>query len=298
MVARDTWWVWATFDRWLTTIAGVGSAALFGGFLAWFLGWSIAVGVLLRNVASPAERADLAVVSGRLMPAVGTLFALLTAFVITNQWNRSRDAEHVIEAEADASIRLALASGSKNLPGAGLRGRHLVYLRSVLDDEWATLASDDAGRPETVARLMDLQRDVRDLACLPEVSDAVASELALSATEVATTRRDRLSLAGHGLPAPLFLLALVAGVVLCVSSVALGVNLDSWVAAIVGGLVVTVALDLALVVAISDPFRGSMRVLPGPLSAVCAAVEGGQFGDREMGTAADREREGEGDGGE
>lgn len=286
MVARETWWVWATFERWLGAIAGIGSAALFGGFLAWFLGWSIAMGVLLRTVASPSEQADMAIVSGRLMPAVGTLFALLTAFVITNQWNRSRDAEHVIEAEADASIRLALASGSRNLPGAGLRGHHLVYLRSVLEEEWATLASDDAGRPETVARLMDVQREVRDLACGPEVSGAVASELALSATEVATTRRDRLSLAGHGLPAPLFLLALVAGVVLCISAVALAVNLDSWVAAIVGGLVVTVALDLALVVAISDPFRGSMRVLPHPLTAVCEAIQRGQFGDVAAATAS------------
>jgi hypothetical protein len=50
----------------------------------------------------------------------------------------------------------------------------------------------------------------------------------------------------------------------------------------VGGLVVTVALDLALVVAISDPFRGSMRVVPRPLRAVCAALDEGQFGAWEI----------------
>lgn len=184
----------------------------------------------------------------------------------------------MIGAEADASVRLALASGARGLPGTSIRGAQVAYLRSVLDQEWATLAADDRGHPGTVGMLMDLQREVRDLASGPGVSDAVASELASSATEVATGGRDRLNLAGHGLPAPLFLLALVAGVVVCVGAVSLAVNLDSWVAAIVGGLVVTVALDLALVVAISDPFRGSMRVLPRPLSAVLEALETDQFG--------------------
>lgn len=58
---------------------------LFGGFLVWFIAWSVGIGVLLRSVTSRLEQQDLAVVAGRLMPAIGTLFALLTAFVITNQ---------------------------------------------------------------------------------------------------------------------------------------------------------------------------------------------------------------------
>ncbi len=252
---------------------------LFLGFLVWFLGWSIGVGRLLQAVTTTAEQEDLAEVAGRLMPAVGTLFALLTTFVITNQWNRSRDAERVIGAEADASVRLALASGARGLEGGPIRGRQVTYLHSVLDHEWPTLARDDRGQPQTVVALMDLQREVRDHACGPEVSDAVVSELANAAAEVATGRRDRLNLAGHGLPAPLFLLALVSGVVVCIEAVSLAVHLKSWVAVMVGGLVVTVALDLALVVAISDPFRGSMRVLPRPLRAVLDSLEADQFGE-------------------
>ncbi len=259
-------------------MAGAGSAPVFAGFLIWFIGWSVAVGILLRTLTTTEEQEDLAIVAGRLMPAIGTLFALLTAFVITNQWNRSRDAEHIIGAEADASVRLALASGARGFQGETIRGRQLAYLDSVLRHEWSTLAHDHRGHPPTVDKLMDLQREVRDLACQPEVSEAVSAELASAATEVATGRRDRLNLAGHGLPAPLFLLSFVSGVVVCLGAVSLAVNLDSWVAAIVGGLVVTVALDLALVVAISDPFRGSMRVVPRPLRAAHSSLENGQFG--------------------
>ena len=102
---------------------------------------------------------------------------------------------------------------------------------------------------------------------------------ALSAAEgVAVSRRDRLNLSGHGLPAPLFILAFVSGVVLCLNAIAIAVNLNDWVAVIVGGLVILIALDLALVLAISDPFRGPMRVLPTPIERLLSELEGGRFG--------------------
>ncbi len=50
------------------------------------------------------------------------------------------------------------------------------------------------------------------------------------------------------------------------------------VTVVLSGLVVLVALDLALIVAISDPFRDPMRVVPARLEAVCDELESGQFG--------------------
>jgi hypothetical protein len=106
----------------------------------------------------------------------------------------------------------------------------------------------------------------------------VAADLLAAAEGVALTRRDRLNLSGHGLPAPLFLLAFVSGVVLCLNAIAVAVDLDDWVAIIIGGLIVLIALDLALVVAISDPFRGPMRVLPRPLGGVLDELRAARFG--------------------
>lgn len=285
--SRETWWLWGGFERALANLSGWGAAPLFGGFLAWFVGWSVLVGLALKELSSAQERLDLSRVAGNLMPAIGTLFGFLTAFVIANQWNRSRDAQRIIGQEADAGIRLALASGATGLPGHTVRDRQLSYLRSVLDAEWPTLATGDTGWGPTRDELMLLQREVRDRACEPGVPDPVASELALAATEVATTRRDRLNLAGHDLPAPLFLLAVVSGVVLCISAVALVVSVESWIVVIVGGLVVAVALDLALVVAISDPFRGSMRVMPRPLVRVRDTLAAGGFGEVAANPGAD-----------
>jgi hypothetical protein len=275
---RQTWWVWARFESWLSGLSRSSSPTLFGGFLIWFVGWTVLVGVVLESLVDEADEPAMADAAGRLMPAVGVLFALLTAFVITNQWNRSRSAEEVVGSEADACIRLALASQSPGIDGRHLRSLLLDYLRVVLQAEWETLQHARAGSRRAADALSRLERDVRAAATSPGTASAVTTDLLAAAEGVAVRRRDRLNLSGHGLPAPLFLLAFVSGVVLCLNAIAVAVTLDDWVAIIIGGLIVLIALDLALVIALSDPFRGPMRVLPTPLNGVLDELEDGHFG--------------------
>lgn len=275
---RQTWWVWARFEAWLSGLSEWSSPLLFGGFLIWFVAWTAFVGTVLDAVVDEADQTAMATAAGRLMPAVGMLFALLTAFVITNQWNRSRSAEGIVGNEADACIRLALASQSPGVDGERVRLLLVQYLRAILGIEWDTLRHERAGSPQTAAALSQLERVVRADATAPGVGTAVAADALAAAEGVAVSRRDRLNLSGHGLPAPLFLLAFVSGVMLCLNAIAVAVSLDDWVTIIIGGLVVLIALDLALVVAISDPFRGPMRVLPIPIEEVLGELEAGRFG--------------------
>lgn len=276
--SRQTWWVWARFEAGLSGLSNCSSPVLFGGFLVWFIGWTVLVGLVLDAVVDDGDQPAMSEAAGRLIPAVGVLFALLTAFVITNQWNRSRAAEGIVGTEADASIRLALASQSPGIDGERLRLLLTLYLRTVLETEWETLRHELAGAVQAANALSRLEYDVRAAATAPGVGTAVTADLLSAAEGVAVSRRDRLNLAGHGLPAPLFLLAFVSGVVLCLNAIAVAVSLDNWVAIIIGGLVVLIALDLALVVAISDPFRGSLRVVPRPIDTVLSELEAGHFG--------------------
>ncbi len=117
--------------------------------------------VVLDAVVEDVDQPALAATAGQLVPAVGVLFALLTAFVITNQWNRSRSAEQVVGKEADACIRLALASQSPGIDGQRVRSLLVDYLRAVLDVEWDTLRHERAGSPRAADALSRLERDVR-----------------------------------------------------------------------------------------------------------------------------------------
>jgi len=275
---RQSWSAWVRPEAWLTSLSDWSSPALFGGFLVWFVGWTFLVGIIYSLVVDVPNRPAVAAVAGQLTPAAGVLFALLTAFVITTHWNRTRRAEEVVGSEADAGLRLAMASQSPGIDGPGIR-RHLAdYLHTVLTVEWETLHRGRAGSTEAAEALAVLGRNVRADATATGIASAVTADVLAALEALAVARRDRLNLSGSGLPVPLFLLTFVSGVVLCLDAVAVVIDPVGWEAVLIAGLVVVVALDLALIVAISDAFRGPMQIGPLPIEAVLNDIETGLFG--------------------
>lgn len=265
----------------LTGMADWPAPLLFGGFLMWFIGWSALAATLVEQVVDERDQVELAVAAGDLAPTIGVLFSFFTGFVISSQWNRSRSAEGVAGTEADAAVRLCLASQSPGIDGAEIRRRLDAYLGLVVGADWHTLVHHSGrshiGDPRASDALDALERTARTEATADGVPTAIADDVLRAAEGIAVARRDRLNLSGHGLPAPLFILVFIAGVVLSLDAIMLSVGLDGLSALIVSGLVVLIALDLALIVAISDPFRGPMRALPTPITVVLDDIRRGRF---------------------
>lgn len=266
----------------LTAMADWPAPLLFGGFLAWFIGWSVLAIVVVERLVDEGDQAALARAAGDLVPAIGVLFSFLTGFVITSQWNRSRSAEGLAGTEADAAVQLCLASQSPGIDGEAIRYRLAAYLDLVVSADWHKLVHHSGrshvGDRRTSDALDALERTARVEATAGDVSTAIAHDVLRAAEGIAVARRDRLNLSGHGLPAPLFILVFIAGVVLSLDAIVLSVGLDGLSGLMVGGLVVLIALDLALIVAISDPFRGPMRALPTPITVVRDDLRRGRFG--------------------
>jgi hypothetical protein len=265
-------------DRPVRWLCQRGSAALSGMFLLWFVGWTAAVYLLLDWIVADVHQQGLADISAPLMTAFGALFAFLTAFVITIEWNQHRDVERIVGQEADACVLLIWASDSPGCDGSATRALLVRYLQSVRYEEWPTLAAGGEGCPTTNALMIELQRDVRAMAARPDVPGFAASGLAQAADAMAATRADRVNAAGHDLTTPLFLLAFLAGVMLTLNAVALSLHLERGYSIVIGGLVILVAMDLALLVALSTPFAGALRVHGRPLARVLDDLEAGDYG--------------------
>jgi hypothetical protein len=263
--------------RWL---AARSSRGLFGLALAWFVVWTAIIYLVLDTVVAGEHQAGLADIAGPLMTAFGALFAFLTAFVITIEWNQHREVEHTIGLEADACVRMAWASEAPGTDGEVVRGDLTAYLRSVVGDEWPTLPEGSEGCESTHATMRALQRRVRTIAADPAVPPSVTGDLIKAADHMAITRADRLNAAGHDLPTPLFLLAFLSGVMLTLNSVALSLHLERGYAIVIGGLVILIAMDLALLVALSTPFTGGLQVHSRPLARVLADLEADGYGPR------------------
>jgi Protein of unknown function (DUF4239) len=261
--------------RWL---ARRPSAALFAMFLTWFAGWTVAAYVVLDEVIGSESQADLAPVAGPLMGALGALFAFLTAFAITTEWGQHREAENTIGMEADACIRLAWISGSPGCNGVAIRRDLAAYMRSVLHEEWPTLARSGDGCEATHDSMSALQYRVRHTAADPDVPVSVSTDLTTAADSIAVTRSNRLNAAARDLPTPLFLLAFLSGVALALNAVVLALHVDRNYALTIAGIGAVIPLDLALLLAIAVPFGGDLQVDAHPLVRVLANLEGGRYG--------------------
>lgn len=271
---------WA--DRLLYTLSSWSSPRIFGAFLLWFGAWTVAVAVVVEAVLSAEQQDELSEAAASVVGALGVLFSFLTGFVITGQWSRSRTAEGAVHSEADACVRLALASQSQEVDGPEIRRRLAAYLRSVVDDEWEGLEQHgyraQPGAARTREALDQLEHDVREDATTGEVRNAVTDDLLRAAEGLAIARRYRLNLAGHGLPVPLFVLVFTAGVILSINAIAIASARSGFAVFTVFGLVLLIALDLALILALSDPFRGPMRADPASIETVLNDLENERYG--------------------
>ena len=149
-------------------------------------------------------------------------------------------------------------------------------------NQWGTLEThghrSHPGTPATRSHLDALEQRVRAAATAPDVRTAVSDELLRAAEGLAIARRYRLNLAGHGLPSPLFVLVFTSGVVLSISAVAIA-GARSGIAVLVAfGLILLIALDLALILALSDPFRGPMCADATGMQIVLADLDNERYG--------------------
>jgi len=261
--------------RWLSSLS---ARQLFGLSFAWFVAWTAFVYIVLDSLITDQHQEGLATIASSLMTAFGALFAFLTAFVITIEWNQHREVEHTIGTEADASVRLAWASDAPGVDGAVMRANLATYLRSVLDEEWGTLADGPDGSHATHESMRVLQHQVLEVVAKKKTAAAITRELTKAADAMAVTRADRLNAAGHDLPTPLFLLAFLSGIMLSLNAVAVSLHLERGYSILIGALVVLIAMDLALLVALATPFCGALLVHSRPIARVLLDLEEGRYG--------------------
>lgn len=230
--------------------------------------------VLRRHLGE--DLASASPVAAPLMPALGAVFALLAATTIGAEAAQYRAAGDDVSAEASAASRLAWAATSPGVDTDTIQAELVAYLGSTRSSEWR--AGDSDGSAESLAKLRRLERTVRTEASAKAIGSAQAGELLTSVDALSSLRRQRLAHATNQLPDGYLLVVLMSGLALVANSAALAIAHRGRVAMLTGGLVVVVALALALLIAISSPFAGGFVVGGGPIDAVRANIEEGAIG--------------------
>ena len=212
-----------------------------------------------------------------LMPTLGVLFALLSSFAIAAQWANQSAAESVVSRMSTSSARLAWASTAPGASTIEIQSALAADLTTTADDGWDQLQSGNDILFNESPSYRELQQTVRDSVYSSSMSVPAASELLSAVDEVGASRHELTDAAGKSLPTLLLLVLALSGIALTVNAVILTVASHRRAAYVVASVVVLVSLDLALLLVLAAPFRGTLQTSPKAIQAVVQRIETGFY---------------------
>jgi hypothetical protein len=237
-----------------------------------FVGGTVALSllgmVLVRRTISVATLEAHNDVAGVIYAVIGTIYAVLLAFVVLTVWEEWDRAEWHTEEEAEAIGALArIADGLPDPDRGQARQALLDYARTVRDDEWAAMA--DVGRSERAAALFEQIWNIFEQGQpVTEREKALYSESLSRFEDLSKARAARLYESNNSLPHVMWAVLSAGAIVTIGFGLFLGVKNARAQAAITIALSATIGLMLFLVHVMDLPFRGDVRIQPHAFDAV------------------------------
>jgi len=189
-----------------------------------------------------------------------TLYAFLLGFIVVNLWQTYDEARRTSMKEAESlGILYRLTEG---FPGAE-RSRHslVLYLRSVIADEWPAMAAG-TGSPKTREQFLAVDREIRSLSPSNLREQALYAELLARLDQLTIHRQSRLLLLEGSIPAPLWWALAAGGGLLLVGLFFMGIGTAREQIAIDATAIGILVVTLYLAVEFDRPFGGTMKVAP------------------------------------
>ena len=224
-----------------------------------------------------SQREGVQGVAAPMMPPLGAAFAILAALTLANEAGYLSTAQQIVSNEASDASRLAWAatvSGVDRHPIQTALGSYLVAVRT---HEWHGASAAEGHDPSTIVAVAKLERAVRTEASQPEVGTPASSELLAAMDSLTSDRRARLASASRELPGFYVITLAFSGVALIAGAAALTIRAGRRVALLIGGLTAVVGLSVALILALSNPWRGATFVSGHPVDQVIRDLSAGYF---------------------
>lgn len=223
---------------------------------------------LLARSTSRERRVELADLAGSMNGPTGATLAFLVGFAVTITWTTMSSAQTSVERLAAQAQQTALLAGSVLEPAdanrfsADLRG----YLNAITDQDSVVLAGGVQTEMPSFTSLEALQGDIRVLERTTKDSSNAADVRTLQAdvVQLAQTQAELNAVARRGLPSVVLQLLILTG---CLSAATVGVlAVDIRRPYLIVGWALVIAMGLTVVIALYDPFSGSVAITFDPLS--------------------------------
>ena len=214
-------------------------------------------------------------VAGNYLQTLGTIYAVLLAFVVIVVWQQFNDARSAVEREANEVLDLFRTASGFSEPARGeLREQLQLYVSAVLDREWEAMARNENGVFEEVWSVFDRVAEVLHR-CDPEAEreTSLYCEALTRLNDLSDVRAVRLSTSRMKIPLALWILLYVGGVVTVGSMYLFAVSSFTVHSLMTGALAGAVSHVLYVIADLDDAFAGDWQVPREPFERVRAHME-------------------------
>jgi hypothetical protein len=238
-------------------------------------GAAVAGLLFVRRRLNPASLSKHNDVAGAIFSIVGTLYAVLLAFVVIIVWEAMGTADERAALEAGTLGDVIRDTSFLQSPEREEMRKHLhEYTQAIIDDEWA--AMNDGGSSPRVWDAADRIFETFSTFTPETPRDInVHGEMLRRLNDLSDHRRLRLLSATNKGPALMWGLLIIGGVITLGFSYFLGVERERAHALMVGALAAMIGLTLYLIIAIDHPYGGVISVEPDAFRLAIGEVERG-----------------------
>jgi hypothetical protein len=207
-------------------------------------------------------------VAGFKFATVGVLYAVFLAFAIFVVWEKFADADSTVAKEAGAAASIYhLSYGIGDTQGAALRAALTIYLKSATTEEWQTMDSGHASK-STLRALEGIYTALLAAQSHEQSNSALMSEIFYQLDVLTQARRARLVAAEGAVPGVVWLVLLGGAVLTILFTLFFGTSNLRAQTLMTGLLSILIFSELLIIVAIDEPFTGTVKVKPQALAEV------------------------------
>lgn len=253
---------------------GVEISVVFGLFLvAVFVAVAVGGLVLVQRLVPSVQRKQHNDVAGFIYSVLGVAYAVLLGLMVVAVWQGWETAESTATEEANEVAAIFwMAHGLPEPEGRRIQELARSYATEVVDEEWSMMARGESS-PRAWALLDEMRLTVSALEPTTESQKRLYDQELQRLHELADARQERLLQADAGLPAILWAVLLIGGVIVVGFTYLFGLQSTSVHTLMVAALALTVALVLFTVGALDYPFRGDVRVRPDAFVSILERFE-------------------------
>jgi hypothetical protein len=244
-----------------------------------FVLFAVAGLILVQRLVPISVRQQQNDVAGFIYAVLGVAYAVLLGLMLIAVWEQWEVAKSIVDDEASQLADIFWVAHELPQP-EGRRIQELArsYAEVVVDEEWP-LMNRGKESPRAWATLDDLRDSIQSFQPTTDVQLALYEQELDQVHGLADARRDRLLAANEGLPAILWVVLIIGGVLVVGFTYLFGMENNLTHVLMVMTLALIISLVLFTVAALNFPFKGDVHVGPDAFEQVLGRFESSDLSD-------------------